>query len=101
MQEVIISGEFQLREDLDKEKREEVLEEIKEVFNVYSFEEEEQCHYFKFICMKSQIDPEEIKRVFMNLRKDVLIATIEIWNIREPDFKFHLDESEILYKMKI
>jgi len=101
MQEVIIKGEFQLNESLDPEKKKEVLEEIKEIFNITSLEEEEQCHYYRFLCVTPEIKAEEIKQVFMDFRKDILIANIEIWFLNEPDFKFSFNGREISYKRKI
>jgi len=101
MQDVVINGAFQLKENLTPEKRKEVVEEVKEFFNVSSFEEEEQCYFFRFLCTVPKIDPDNIKRFFLNLQEDVTVAEIKIWFLQEPDFKFNLNEKEISYKLKI
>jgi len=101
MQEVIIKGEFQLNESLNPERETEVLEEIKEVFNITSLEEEEQCHYYRFLCITPEVKTDEIKRVFIDFREDILIANIEMWFLNEPGFKFSFNGKEISYKMKV
>jgi len=100
MQDIVINGAFQLRKGLIPERREEVLEEIKQFFNIPSFEEEE-YHFFFFFCTRLKIDPDNIKRFFVNFREDVVVAEIKIWFLQEPDFKFNLNEKEISYKLKI
>jgi len=100
-EEAIIRGSFQLRESLTPEEREEVLEEIKEIFNVSSFQEEEECHYFRFIEIIPRIEPDEVKRTFLYLKHNLIVAEVEMWFLREPDFKFSLGGEEVSYKLKV
>jgi len=100
-EEAIIRGSFQLRESLTPEEMEEVLEEIKEILNVSSFQEEEECHYFRFVDIIPRIEPDEVKRAFLHLKHNLIVAEVEMWFLCEPDFKFSFDGEKVSYKLKV